>query len=195
MKNIVDKNGDNLADKVRNLTVNEIAKYMDMAGAVVVRVFIIDRSDVENLNLAPYLSPLMAILKDRDAVIRRRQNVNVCFEGYNSDPRELYQIPEVRTFFSILDQQFPYWFYFINPASVFFEILMPCLCPLEEVSDSMDGKTKIVKVHRSDHMAYLTRHFSAMNHILDQYHLDDDDQTLNKQMTQQIIMASKLFHN
>ncbi len=38
----------------------------------------------------------------------------IVVEGYEDDPRELYEIEEVKNYFTILDKLFPYWFYFIN---------------------------------------------------------------------------------
>jgi len=34
--------------------------------------------------------------------------------GYEDDPRDLYEIPEVRVWMQALDQVFPHWFYFMD---------------------------------------------------------------------------------
>lgn len=43
------------------------------------------------------------------------QSVAIAIDGYNDDPRELYQIPEARRYWQLLDKQFPYLFYFLSP--------------------------------------------------------------------------------
>ena len=37
-----------------------------------------------------------------------------CIEGYDSDPREIHLIPEVRRFYSAFHEAWPYWLYFCN---------------------------------------------------------------------------------
>ena len=41
---------------------------------------------------------LSRVLADRNSVQRYRGRVDLSFHGYSSDPRELYEIPEVRKF-------------------------------------------------------------------------------------------------
>lgn len=37
-----------------------------------------------------------------------------CIEGYDTDPREIYLIPEVLRFYTAFHQAWPYWLYFAN---------------------------------------------------------------------------------
>ena len=171
---------------------DRIVKGMEMNGARVRRVLVIQRADVESRNLAPYLSPLVALLEDRDAVIRRRQDVRPSISGYDSDPRELYQIPEVRTFLALMDQQFPYWFYFVDPDCGFLPILMCCLCPLQSVSVSPDRSTATVAIAGNAPRVFLDRHFGAMNDLFDRFHLDDTNHSLNAQVSKEVVMALRL---
>ena len=174
------------------MDIGKIIRDMEMAATGVLGTLVIQRSDVESLNLAPYLTPLLSMLKDRDAVIRRRQDVVTSICGYGSDPRELYQIPEVRTFLSLMDQQFPHWFYFMKPGCGFLSILMRCLCPLQSVSFSADHSTATAAISGKDIHTFLERHFSALDAILDRFHLDDANDTLNKKMTEQVLKALRL---
>ena len=41
-------------------------------------------------------------------------SVALMIDGYNHDPREIYAIPEVRTFYQQLWEVWPYWLYFCN---------------------------------------------------------------------------------
>ena len=72
-----------------------------------------DRGDIE----AGDTSNVMAVLKqllERDAATKFCERVDLCCSGYDSDSRELWEIPEVRAFVQKLDQQFPYWCYFLS---------------------------------------------------------------------------------
>jgi hypothetical protein len=49
--------------------------------------------------------------------------------GYDDDPRELYQIPEVVSFIKDLNSKLPFWLYFINTSDKrFFSWIIACLC-------------------------------------------------------------------
>ena len=54
-------------------------------------------------------------------------------EGYDHDPREIYAIPEVRTFYQQLWRRWPYWLYFCNLDTE--NLMMMVMCCL----DSLDA--------------------------------------------------------
>jgi hypothetical protein len=141
------------------------------------------------MNLAPYLVPLKLILSDRDAVIRRRQDVRLSISGYGSDPRELCQIPEVRAFVKRMDQEFPYWFYFVDPNCGFLNVLLGCHFPLSEVNHSADGSKAGISVLSVDIVSFLKKNFHPLNAILDHFHLDDENDTINKQIVGSIMQS------
>jgi hypothetical protein len=93
-----------------------------------------DRGDIE----AGDTSDVMAVLKqllERDAAIRFCEKVDLCCTGYESDSRELWEIPEVRAFVQRLDQQFPYWCYFLSRNGEGLLWLTYCLYPLAMSQD------------------------------------------------------------
>jgi len=88
-----------------------------------------DRGDIE----AGDTSDVMAVLKqllERDAATKFCEGVDLCCTGYDSDSRELWEIPEVRAFVQRLDQQFPYWCYFLSRNGEGLLWLTYCLYPL-----------------------------------------------------------------
>ena len=88
-----------------------------------------DRGDIE----AGDTSDVMAVLKqllERDAATKFCERVDLCCTGYDSDSRELWEIPEVRAFVHRLDQQFPYWCYFLSRKGEGLLWLTYCLYPL-----------------------------------------------------------------
>jgi hypothetical protein len=88
-----------------------------------------DRGDIE----AGDTSNVMAVLKqllERDAATKFCEKADLCCSGYDSDSRELWEIPEVRAFVQKLDQQFPYWCYFLSRNGEGLMWLTYCLYPL-----------------------------------------------------------------
>ena len=89
----------------------------------------IKRKDIESFdhgNILAYLNVMKADAR------RYEGKLNIVIDGYLGDPRELYEIREVRDYIAYLDKCFPYWFYFcyrgINRISPYF-LLVPMLVP------------------------------------------------------------------
>jgi hypothetical protein len=89
-------------------------------------------------------------------------------DGYNDDPRELFEVPEVRAYIKRLDQAWPYWFFFLSQADESIKLLESCLCDTIEV---VPGVTSIDldQLERS-----LARHFTAMHRLREELDLPED---------------------
>jgi hypothetical protein len=141
-------------------------------------VVVVAREDVENLALGPTLGVLRTWVESATHVSEVRGRLQMVFHGFDSDEREVWNIPAVRTFVQALDQQFPYWFYLVDLRADTLKILAFCL---SRTSSSRPGVTAI---HPADFQAFLEGHFSAMNQLLDHWNVDEDE---NQQVTAEII--------
>ena len=68
--------------------------------------------------------------------IRKCQGkIYISVYGYENDTRELWEIPEVREWFTIIEPVVKYWFYFLStdPISQGLKLLMSCLCDLKSI--------------------------------------------------------------
>jgi TPR repeat protein len=113
------------SESLRTPQTQQATRLMD-SGFVVLDF---DRGDIE----AGDTSDVMAVLKqllERDAATKFCERVDLCCSGYDSDSRELWEIPEVRAFVQKLDQQFPYWCYFLSRNGEGLMWLTYCLYPL-----------------------------------------------------------------
>jgi hypothetical protein len=72
------------------------------------------RAEVERGLIGDALDRLRLISDDREKFCRFENSVAFTFEGYDQDPREVQEIPEVVTFFRTLTEQWPYWLHFIQ---------------------------------------------------------------------------------
>ena len=73
------------------------------------------RLDVERMDTTEMLTSLKRLLKE-DFARRFQQRVAVGIDGYDDDTRELFEIPDVRTYMAKLDADWPYWFYYLYPG-------------------------------------------------------------------------------
>ena len=68
----------------------------------------ISRREVEAADLASVLSRLKVFLATREDAWRYRGQMTLVVDGYNNDPRELVDIPEVRALLRGLEAEWPF---------------------------------------------------------------------------------------
>jgi len=90
-------------------------------------VLLISRREVEAGDLASVLSRLKPFLATREDAWRYRGQMTLVIDGYNSDPRELVDIPEVRTLLRGLEDSWPEWAYFFNQVDDSIKLLLSCV--------------------------------------------------------------------
>ena len=132
------------------------------------RLFVVvDRRDVESGDVSRAATALLRALANRETIERLRGRVEVAFHGYSDDSRELYEIPEVRRFCAELDGAFPYWFYFLSAEGVTLRVIACCLCSVAKVRPGAVS-------FGPDLCDFITRHFEALNWLVDNYALDEE---------------------
>jgi len=52
-------------------------------------------------------------------------------DGYDSDPRELWEIPECRAFIAKIHKEFPCWIFFVDLESDWLSVVIACLLKVE----------------------------------------------------------------
>jgi len=72
---------------------------------------------MKRIDLSGCLRVLDSLIGSRERAMRFRDRVDFDVDGYNDDPRELFEVPEIRTFVRELDAKWPYWFFFLSKAS------------------------------------------------------------------------------
>lgn len=92
-------------------------------------IIVVGRNDVEAGDLQPTLQVLMGLLSDATTMRQYREGVDIAFHGYDADPRELFEIPEVRGFVAALDGAFPYWLYFLSREYTGLQAIAFCFLP------------------------------------------------------------------
>jgi hypothetical protein len=115
--------------------------------------------------------------------------VNFIITGYDSDPRELYEIPEVRHYLQELESM-P-WFFFLDPYPYphnFFKILMFCVCNVQSKGKNVyvnQIKGNYVYVDPDDKIAFLKRNFARFDIIAGKLRLSlEEKQRISKSITE-----------
>ena len=100
----------------------------------------ISQENIQNCDTSEYVSLLHGITYPLQSFEAAFQRYVFLISGYDDDPRELYQIPEVVSFIKDLNSKLPFWLYFVNTSDKkFFSWMIACLC--QAMSLDQDEKT------------------------------------------------------
>ena len=89
----------------------------------------IPQEAIQNCDTSEYVTLLHGATGSLQSFEESFQRYVFLISGYDDDPRELYQIPEVVSFIKDLNSKLPFWLYFINTSDKkFFSWMIACLC-------------------------------------------------------------------
>ena len=126
------------------------------------------RSKVERCDFGHFLSLYAPDKLPEGRPLRDMMNCFVfCIEGWDSDPREIYLIPEIRRFYSVFHEAWPYWLYFCNLDGDTLRSMVMCCLP--DVSTmQVDGNNKVaITFDPLDVLNFIKHDFMPMNAICD----------------------------
>jgi hypothetical protein len=101
-------------------------------------IFNISKREIETLNTASAIERLHVMTDSKHNVLRFRESIAFQVDGYDTDRRELPEIPEVRKYFAALCQEWPHWFWFLSRGTGAISLLLSLLCPVK-LHRSPDG--------------------------------------------------------
>ena len=128
------------------------------------------RSKVEGGDFGHFLSLYAPDKLPTGRRLREMMNRFVfCIEGYDSDPREIHSIPEVRRFYSAFHEAWPYWLYFCNLDAGDETLRMMVLCCLPSITAmQVDGQPNVAITYAPlDQLNFIKRDFMPMNAMCD----------------------------
>lgn len=132
-------------------------------------VLMISRREVEAGDLASVLSRLKVFLATREDAWLYRGQMTLVVDGDNNDPRELVDIPEVRTLLRGLESSWPQWAYFFNQVDDSIKLLLSC------VAGSRFLGRGAVEMDAEMMAAALGRAFGGMNMVFERFGFPEDE--------------------
>lgn len=130
-------------------------------------IFGIPYDDIQSCDITTVLTALNSFLESRERVVFGRGRFTLLVEGYDDDPRDVWDIGEVRQYFKELDAKFPYWFYFVDLNHQTLGVLGLCLCRVLKVNG---GSTP----NPDDLKQFLVSHVLALNELCTRFGLPDE---------------------
>ena len=89
----------------------------------------LSRREIDSGNIAGALERLHVLTDSAANVLRYKESLIFQVTGFDADPRELPEIPAVRSFFQALAAEWPHWFWFLPRHVGLVELLLSLLCP------------------------------------------------------------------
>jgi len=125
----------------------------------------VDACDVERV----FKHSLRFLMAAREDVILYRQQVSVVFEGWDDDPRELVDVPEIRSFVKAMARRWPEWAFFFNQIDPSITLWISCL-----VGDSFPGGGA-VEINVELLKVVLQQSLNGMNSVYDLHGFSEKD--------------------
>ena len=144
---------------------------------------VISKQDVLQMNTQTYVDILNNLITDRYIVNKFRNRVDIAFEGYDTDPREIFEVAEIRKFVRQLDDVWPYWFFFLTKDTSALMALPLCLCNFTKIGP---GRTQIDPGCMYE---FVTKHFHHSNLLFEKFNIPHD---INATMTAEVIQYFRL---
>ena len=111
---------------------------------------VIDNEAIKNLDF----TMIHDFIADRDfsetLLYEAAGTLNISFSGYDDDPREIFEIPEIQKWvkISMLEEKIP-WFFFLSTSEISQSIKALALCFIAEPVKSPDGTTSYQPLNKN----------------------------------------------
>ena len=132
-------------------------------------VLLISRREVEQADLSSVLSRLRVFLATREDAWRYRGQMTLVVDGYNNDPRELVDIPEVRALLRLLESEWPYWAFFFNQVDDSIKLLLSCVAGSRYLGNGA------VEMDADLVAAAMARAFGGMNAVFERFNFPEEE--------------------
>lgn len=136
---------------------------------------VVAKQDVLATNTAPALEALRTLISSPEVARNWHEKIDFAVDGYNNTSAELFEIAEVREFVQQLDQEFPYWLYFLSKSHLGLQCIAYCFLPPFLTTDA---KMSVFPARLDELLS--RRWFPAMNHICEWVGMSEQEvQTLS----------------
>ena len=154
-------------------------------------VIIVSREEVQAQDTSSVLQALRSFLKSPAIARSYSERLEIAFHGYDNHAEELFEIQEVREFVHLLDEEFPFWLFFLDKSGLGLQCISLCFMP-PYLTD--EARAQIFPVRLDD---LLTRRwFPAMNQICEWVGMSEADiEDLSERSVEYLLSGPKQSHS
>ena len=111
------------------------AEELDTNTEPVILLLAINRSDIESGSLSKTLNKLTILIDYVENIRLYRESLVITVNGYDNDGRQLFEIPQVRSFFQHLNGYWPHWIWFLSREFGSLPLLLSLFCKIDIIRD------------------------------------------------------------
>lgn len=150
--------------------------------------FVISRQQVETFELESSLDFLRSLVptKHPEHAWAYKGRLSLVISGYDTDPRELFEIPAVCRYLRELDKEWPFWLFFLNQVDESIKVVAMCLTSTLEV---VPGAAHIDPVGLKQ---FMERAFAAVRYLFENYGFPEAENEALSEMVSAIFVNSMI---
>ncbi len=141
------------------------------------------RDEVERGDLARAYDLLCGLTDTREAAEFGEGRLLFCFSGWDEDPREICDIPEIRAWFRRLTEVFPYWLHFAEKQGNTLPNALMLLCQGETEWSPHTGMVGWRFADLNELQAIVLRLFTAQNGFYERLGLSEE---MNERISEEV---------
>jgi hypothetical protein len=141
-------------------------------------LFAIDRAEVESADVSRVSEFRERLTSSRELALHCQGKIELSFNGYDKDPRELFEIEIARRYLALLDEVLFELFFFVrtDPPANTLKLFLFCLFGAGWESERpKSGKPGKYMVDFSAMGPFLNRHFTGLNYICEWLGLPEEE--------------------
>ena len=142
----------------------------------------ITRESVDRGDIQPMLGKLELLSETPEMALHWEGKVAFCFAGWDRDPRETAEIPEIRAYFAALTEAWPYWLHFAEKTGDTLPHTLRLLCAgrVERLGAGQVG-WRFADLHAVTEM--VLELFAEMNELHERLELPEE---MNERISQEV---------
>jgi hypothetical protein len=139
-------------------------------------IVIFSKEQVRRLKLAHFLKQFgPAALPTGPELATMMGKFQFLVDGWNDDPQELYNIPEVRKFYQHFHKVWPYWFYFCDLGTETLTMMALCLMPNLSSFKRLGQPLAKVEYDPLELLGFISRNFAPLNLMMERAGMSELD--------------------
>jgi len=152
-------------------------------------IYVVPKEDVLTCNFSGIHDVLERLSRNKKSLLLNRGTLEVLIDGWNDDPREIYQIPEIRLWYSESFKVGIPWFYFLKNGfeMMAFKVLLFSFCEFK-INKSKLNALQVEITSQEKIQQWLEINFENLNKFTDEKNIPME---INKEMSNKVTLFIK----
>ncbi len=145
-------------------------------------IYVIQKEDILSCDFTGINEMIDRLSRNRESLLKNRGTLEVLISGYDQDPREAYEIEEIRTWYNESIKAGIPWFYFLGKQAdgMGLTVLLFSCCNIE-VKYEKSGNTYVELTNQEEIIEWLDKNYDNLNTFTDENNISLE---INKEMSE-----------